>query len=199
MLFWYCGKSFLIHLYFTIDKNCSGKLYVIYYPPGRDWGDPTTISVSVYYLYKSWFRSVRTALWCGVTLTRESCITALSRCPKITEDLYFSLFLGGHTHNKTLSCRTTEGWEDSGHYLAKEDYNSGCIRILYISFKKRHSPGIEQILSGKIICGIILCHLYYSQSGYFMSITVCSLYPLSHYVYIYTKREATRYHLFDQH
>ena len=45
---------------------------------------------------------------------------------------HFSLFLGGHTHNKTLSYRTIEGREDSGHYLAKE-YNASCIYILYIS------------------------------------------------------------------
>ena len=51
----------------------------------------------------------------------------------IKVDYFFSLVMGGHIHNKTLSCRTAEGWEDSGHYLAKEDYNSGCIRILYIS------------------------------------------------------------------
>ena len=53
------------------------------------------------------------------TNNENSNTTALSRCPKITEDVLFSLFLGGHTHNKTLSCRTTEGWEDSGNYLAK--------------------------------------------------------------------------------
>ena len=30
------SNSFVLH----DQQHCSGKLYVIYYPPGRDWGDP---------------------------------------------------------------------------------------------------------------------------------------------------------------
>jgi len=78
--FWYCGRSNLIYLYFTIDKHtvwhggCHmfGQALCDILPARKRLGrSPTTIPVSVYYLHKSWFRSVRTALWCGVTLTRE--------------------------------------------------------------------------------------------------------------------------------
>ena len=87
----------------------------------------------IYYLHKSWFRSVWTALWCGITITRESCALSVLVSQNYKSSLYFSLFLAGHTLNKTLLCRTTEGWEGwFGHYLVKE-YNLSCICILYIS------------------------------------------------------------------
>ena len=77
---------------------------MIYYPPGRDWNGNVVHHSNNNSCFGSIFIKV-----CAL-----------------------SLFLGGHTHNKTLSGRTIEGREDSGHYLAKE-CNASCIYILYIS------------------------------------------------------------------
>ena len=64
-------------------------------------------------------------------------------------------------------------------------FNNNYNTIYIKSTKYRHSPGIEQILSGKIICGIILCHLYYSQSGYLCPLLfACSTYCHTMFTYI---------------
>ena len=66
----------------------------------------------------------RTALWCGVTLTRESESSSGFLLPYVSvpfsqKIFSFSLFLGGHTHNKTLLCWTIEGWADLAIILLK--------------------------------------------------------------------------------
>ena len=42
---------------------------------------------------------------------------------------YFSLFLGRHTHNKTLSCQTIEGWADLAIILLKS-----TTQVVFIYF-----------------------------------------------------------------
>ena len=84
--------------------------------------------------------NIRTALWCDILLIRKKleCFVLAFQQQFLLWYYFnksfscFPLFLGRHTHNKTLFCRTIGGWEDFGHYIA-EEYKLGLICILYIS------------------------------------------------------------------
>ena len=122
---------------------------------------------------------------------------SLHWCPKITGAKYFSLFLARHTHNKTLSCRKTEGWEDFGHYLAKE-YNLGCIYILYISSmlffasqQQRFNPALGLILMNHVKRSFSIC-----ASAYLLT-DLGSLYLLSLCLHIYQTGGDTLYYSLD--
>ena len=78
----------------------------------------------------------RTALWRDVTLTRESreLFDLGLALPYVgvpfSQDIFsFSLFLGGHTHNKTLSYHTIEEWKDLAIILLKS-----TTQVVFIYF-----------------------------------------------------------------
>merc|ERR1712161_351 len=83
------SNSFVLH----DRQHCSGKLCVIYYPPGRDWGDPQQQFLCRFCIVRGgWPCSVSDSVMmrCNTHQGAQGVInpgmrTALRRCPKITE------------------------------------------------------------------------------------------------------------------
>ena len=107
--FWFtCTSQSTNTQYDTEGVICLGKLCVIYYSPGRDWGDPRQQFLCWYTIYiKASSVQFRIALWLGITLFRESSLVlSLCRCSKITEvTCTFPCFFAGILITKRFRVR----------------------------------------------------------------------------------------------
>jgi len=135
-------RSNLFHLSFKIDNHMTEE------------------QTSVAYHMIGHKTDVWTALWCGVSPIREKlgCFDSVFQYdnPCIGTNYikvcYFSLFLGGHTHNKRLSGCTIRGREVSCHYIVKE--YSQCRTLWYI-YHQCHS--YQASMLGLITIWVHLC------------------------------------------